>query len=181
MQLADRAWELLLQYMRNQSTYGHLPEQRSRNACGCILVDGQSFPQGRLSTWPKLKSNALWSAKAQPGRIINECTGNYIDIFTMTKQASKAANTPSIWRDSWGNGEIPYPQSTIFPLQPCMFDKHEMLCPNNATAYLALSYHNADVMIPDHFWNETTQTYVGPASAEGRRRAAEESRSTAAR
>ena len=183
VQITRTSWDAVLQYMRNQSTYGHLPVQRPAGACGCMLVDQTSFPTRRLPSWPKLKTREMRkTSSGQPGRVVNECTGNFVDIFVATKQATRRSrgdvgssghlSSSPTWASScltfckglkseWC-AKPRFPKAIIFPLKPCTFDRHEMLCPNNVSAYLATVYPNdVDLMTPDHTWNSTLERFQG--------------------
>ena len=123
------------------------------------------------------------AAKVHPGRVINECTGNWVDIFMATKQTAgtssgdevmvgslgRRVSSPPTWvsskkttckgkREEWC-AYARFSETGLFPLKPCMFDNHTMLCPNNVSAYLADAYPGVHLHL-DHQWNSTLETYV---------------------
>ena len=61
--------------------------------------------------------------------VINECTGNYVDIFSAkpengTWPLSFAKSGPPFYEPKW----VSWSNHTIFPLQPCRLGSHLFFC-----------------------------------------------------
>ena len=93
-----------------------------------------------------------------PGRLINECTGNMVDIYAL--QQIKGLSTLAL---SMPNGEdtaYSWDKSIIFPLKSCTFENRPFKCPAQKNSYLRRYYGNNAWKRPDHVWADQYHAYI---------------------
>jgi len=107
-----------------------------------------------------------------PARVVHECTGNYIDIFT-ARQDAKGCSTEYCKENEadfyWlsehkygGYGSMAsywgWNKSVILPLTPCSLEGVPISCPHDLKAYLLGEY--SDFNVPDHKWSAAAGDYL---------------------
>jgi len=126
-----KTWKTVQKYLKGLKHSGDdiLPKPASKT-CGCLIVDTASFGSNRIS------SSAEWNG--MPGRVIHECTGNYVNIYTAysstyasleLSRAPKPSGRPFKWS-----------KTVIFPLKRCSLSGIALECPQKAVSYLEKEY-----------------------------------------
>ena len=151
MAVTDEAWHSVKKLLKRKKAPG-LPAQLE--GCQCVLLDTASFGSVRPST-----SLGAAGFNGIPGRVINTCTGNYVDLFVVKQTAPGSGSwlmsveTEKPMRDCFHN-------SSLFPLQPCKLDGLEFKCPKDPAAHLAAFPYATPPKSPDHVWNEDQKDWV---------------------
>lgn len=148
------SWRKVQDYLKSVKHAGEdrLPKPADLQ-CGCIILDTSSFGSSRPSTTPD------WNGI--PGRAVNECTGNYVDIFlALPHRASSGNPVAASYTLSQGKRGSTYSWKTsaIFPLRRCMLDGIALMCPRTSVDYLKAYYPSP--MMPDHYWSQKRCAFV---------------------
>jgi hypothetical protein len=101
-----------------------------------------------------------------PGRLVHECTGNYIDVFTARQDAENVkTNLTQDWYwlsegkyGPYGQGHWGWSPETIFPIKSCTLEGVPLFCPRDAEKYLSKEYGH--IGVPDHKWSEVKSDYL---------------------
>jgi hypothetical protein len=157
--MTSSTWAAIKRRLRHD----HLPSEQHK-PCGCILLDERSVPK-HLSVWGNdtfKADKARRESPAIPGRVMNECTGNYIDMFLAVKNKRKAGEEQEYrlrgW--SWYKRPLRWAESVLLPPKPCYFETHQMMCPANSSEYLDQWGYSPDWRMPDKKWDATNKTFV---------------------
>lgn len=159
--MTSETWKKVQDYLRTvEHTRDDSLPKPSNLECGCLILDTGSFGSHRPSTTPN------WDGI--PGRAVNECTGNYVDIFVASPNRASPTNSVKYTLSQGKRGsKYTWQASTIFPLKRCMLDGIVLPCPHKPVAYLRAYY--AQPMVPDQYWSQTRCGFVSKESGEVRK------------
>jgi hypothetical protein len=127
--------------------------------CGCLLVDTESFGSRR----PGYRGVEGKYYNQIPGRVINECTGNYVDLFTAV--STDGGQKLVLSQQPWWLGPPPYAvhwswdRADVLPPQRCDFDGFPFKCPADPWKYLDGYSYGPTASKPDHVWDSEHLTY----------------------
>jgi hypothetical protein len=143
---------------RNASDKLPLPDGQ---ACSAVLIDMMSFGSTTAA------HAGFEGVTGIPGRLVHECTGNYIDVFTARQDPAnvKANQTQKDWYwlsehkyGPYGGGYWGWSPKTIFPIKSCSLEGVPLFCPADPKKYLGKEYGH--IGVPDHKWSEAQGDYL---------------------
>jgi hypothetical protein len=146
--MTEDSWHQIVSMLKEQ--HQETAPNAEGAACGCLLLDTASFGSRRQG----------FDGRNQiPGRVVNECTGNYVDIFNTFEHdgrlvlSQQSKDHPGAW--SW-------PESVVLPPQKCAFDGYVFNCPADPAKYLEAYPYGANKgwAKPDHSWDKKKHIYV---------------------
>lgn len=172
--MTNHSWADVQRYLRNQTNAARLPVDDPGPSCGCVLLDTKSFGSSRYNS---LKHDGSISI---PGRVVNECTGNYVDIFTVSPVPSDSFFKLSKGGAATGSGvatwalsqpafkppfyltpqAIQWPAPFLFPPKSCKLDGHKFLCPSMPRLYIDGLNYSTPWAHPDKKWSHQTHSYI---------------------
>jgi hypothetical protein len=151
--MMEESWQQVVSLLKQEEHSD--PQPNAEGApCGCLLVDTVSFGSHRFG----------WGGMNQiPGRVINECTGNYVDIFNM-KPLNDTRQTLVLSQQQGANGVQSniiwsWEKSVVLPPGGCVFEGYPFKCPARPWKYLDVYPYGYSAKYPDHRWNKMSRTY----------------------
>jgi len=153
--MVDSTWNEVVGILR--STEHSDPQPNAEGAaCGCLMVDTVSFGSHRHSPLGQ-------GLNQIPGRVINECTGNYVDIFNVVDQGGRYALTQqpvgSIGSRLKGGGWN-WDRSVLLPPKKQTFEGFPFKVPQQPWKYLAAYRYGRAADKPDHLWDKKHKRYI---------------------
>lgn len=97
-------------YLKKWSKPGSKPaDKRKPGQCKCVLLDTASFGSQR---------DGVRGHNGIPGRVVNDCTGNYVDLFTVMPFGSYKGEA------QWLSSPLPstMPAAALLPLETWSLD-----------------------------------------------------------
>jgi hypothetical protein len=89
--------------------------------------------------------------------VINECTGNYVDIFNAKPLGSEKivlSQQPLFKYAVWS-----WERSVVLPPSSCVLEGQSFKCPARPWDYLDAYPYGSTAKTPDHTWNEKAKWY----------------------
>jgi hypothetical protein len=148
------SWQKVVDLLKQEA---HIdPQPNAEGApCGCLLVDTVSFGSHRYGHG---------GMNQIPGRVINECTGNYVDIFNAKPLNETEPVTLVLSQQHGSNGDQSvvnwsWDRSVVLPPSGCVFEGYPFKCPAHPWKYILVYPYGESAKYPDHRWNQMTHSY----------------------
>jgi hypothetical protein len=128
------------------------PQPNAEGApCGCLLVDTASFGSQRAG---------YGMMNQIPGRVINECTGNYVDIFNarLVGMDTIILSQQPDWTDE-GTVKSSWHRAVVLPPKPCKLDGYPFKCPAQPWRYVDAYGYSPPATEADHVWDAHRKVY----------------------
>jgi hypothetical protein len=146
--MTEDTWQAVVSLLKDQHQTQTQPNAEGA-PCGCLLLDMASFGSHRPG----------FDGRNQiPGRVVNECTGNYVDIFNAVEQDGKLVLSQlSHKHDKWS-----WPRAVVLPPRKCKLEGFDFNCPSHPSKYLEAYPYGLDKAWakPDHTWDKKKHAYV---------------------
>ena len=148
--MLEASWKEVVEMLMRED-HGD-PQPNAEGApCGCLLVDTASFGSARLGYG---KMNQI------PGRVINECTGNYVDIFNArpTERFGLVLSQQPDWLDE-NEAKSRWNRMVVLPPKPCKLEGYPFKCPAQPWRYLDAYSYGVQASEPDQVWDPRLHRY----------------------
>jgi hypothetical protein len=152
--MMEETWNQVTSLLQATQHTAHQPN-REGEPCGCLLLDTTSFGSHRHG----------YNGRNQiPGRVINECTGNYVDIFNgiddeMGRVALSQQPVGEVGSRLKGGGWF-WDRSIILPPRTIKFEGFPFKVPHHPWKYLDAYRYGRVASKPDHVWDAQHKRYV---------------------
>jgi hypothetical protein len=148
--MVEDSWQSVASLLMQEAHANPQPNAEGAR-CGCLLVDTASFGSRRAG---------FTNLNQIPGRVINECTGNYVDIFgarrygmgtlVLSQQPDYSDESQAKWKTD---------RSVVLPPKPCKLEGYPFKCPAKGWRYLDSYGYDPPPTQADHVWDPKRKVY----------------------
>jgi hypothetical protein len=146
--MMEGSWQSVVDLLKQEVHSDPQPNAEGAR-CGCLLVDMASFGSER---------RGFRGMNMIPGRVINECTGNYVDIFN-AKPLDGSEKVVLSQQPLFKYAVYSWERSVVLPPVQCYLEGHPFKCPARPWEYLDVYPYGSTAKTPDHIWSDKYKTY----------------------